>query len=315
MKKRLLAFAALALLAASLMLTIVPAADDGGFDYEGELDLEEGTPVAEETDIDPNRKEVSRNVFYDEGLRAYVYRVGSAEIGVNVPDGAVVQQKVKLTVPDGLPVTVTRDGQDVTQELANGFSEQGKYAVIFAPGEKDETALSFTIVNELTGTISSYRLPAGFQLLSLTYNGQAENVNTRVIDFEKEGKYTVEYCCVATGMRYMLNLTIDHTPPTLKLEAVKNGYASGPVDISDLEKGVAVSVYRNDEQIRYEEKLTVSGRYRIVLEDKAGNRNTYTFVIRVYFNFNAIVFFVLIAAFIGVLVAWVLYKRKHFRIC
>lgn len=281
-------------------------------DYEGLLDIVTGEPVFK-ADAEESDRIVVGGGEYDVRLHRYFYPVGSAEVGMTLPNGGVTTQKVALSVPDGLPVQISRSGNPVTVTDNNyEFTEVGAYVVTF--GADNDEELVFTVVGEVTGMLYDYTLPAGFTLTSLTVNAQEMPVNTNLIDMSEEGRYSISYRCVNTGVTHDLNVTVDHTPPTLALEAVKDGFASGPVDISDLEKGAAISIFLNGDSLKYAQTLTQSGTYRIIIADKAGNKTTYNFVIRVYNNASSYVFFVILIGMAAALTAYIVLSRRKLRV-
>lgn len=309
------------LLVLTLLTLLLPAAvwagaaDPDDDDYEGELDIETNKPIASGPSVDDrDRVFVATGVIYDRNQRMYCYELGTAEVGMSHPDGVITTQKVTISAPDGMPVHVWRDGEEQTAPTEKGYTKPGAYKVEFGTNTAESLSLTFTIVSELTGAVTEYRLPSGFELTSLTVNAQALDTRTNVVDMTDEGKYEIEYRCVRTGVSYSLNCEVDHTPPKLKLSEVTKGHANGPVDISDLEKGTAITVRLNGEQIDYAPTLTRSGSYEIILQDKAGNRTVYSFVIRVYFNVNAWMFFVILAGLVVAVAVYILYTRKNLRV-
>ena len=309
-KKRWIAYI---LLAAVLLCGVITAAadSDSDDDYEGELDIETGKPKTDGSDSEKTRVTIQDGSVWDNEVRQYFYQIGTAEVGMSVPSGAVTMGEVKLTVPTGMTPRVYNNGKEVGDVDLTSIKDIGSYVIDF--GEDIRTTLSFTIVGPET-TLTEYRLPSGFVLDTVTINAQKVDVRTNLVDMSKEGNYSVQYHCDRTDVAYALNVKIDHTAPTLKLEAVKDGYADGPVDISDVEKGARISVYHNGDLIDYEEELTKSGNYRIVLQDKAGNRNEYKFRINVYFNGSSVMFIVLVAAVLIGVGVYIFLSRKKLRV-
>ena len=134
------------------------------------------------------------------------------------------------------------------------------------------------------------------------------------VSMSEDGKYRVQYECARNGMSYTLQTVIDHTPPKLALENVVNGLAKGPVDISDLEEDCKIAITLNGGSMSYRKELTMSGDYRILLRDEAGNLTNYEFSILVYFDANSWIFFGLVLLVIAGVGAYLYIERKRMRV-
>lgn len=280
-------------------------------DYEGELDPRTEEPVAEMDEEDIKRASVGSGAYYNSEMRSFIYTVNGLEVSMNVPSGIVTTSAVSITLPKNLKASLYRNGLAVEKPDFTQIDMVGKYVVLFE-GESAVT-LEFTIVGSVTGIIGGYTVPEGFYITSASFNGEELNSVYNYVDMGKEGDYEIRYRSADVDVSYTLAVTIDHTAPELKLEAVVNGVAAGPVDISDLEEGCKVTITHNGQKMNYQQELTKSGKYEIDLEDKAGNTNSYKFKIRVYFNFNSIIFFIIVVLVIAALGAYIVISRRKLR--
>lgn len=319
------------LLAALLVLPVLTAVllpafaeeetEDPTIGYSGEIDPKTGKPVTDDREIDTEitatRIEVISGVYYDRDTSMYYYTVGSSEVGISIPAGSVTvdSSKVSLDVPSGMNARLFRDGdEDSTQDLKD-IRKRGAYRVFFdSTGEEGITELDFTIVGEITGALTEFAAPNGFNITKATLNGQDVAHTTGRVEMTEDGKYDVEYVCVRTGIRHRLQVELDHVPPTLKLEAVKDGEAVGPVDLSDLEPGVNLVITLNNKKIDTTKELTRSGKYKLVLTDPAGNITVYEFSVHVYFNASGVMFLLIFAAVLLLAGAYMYWSRKRLRI-
>lgn len=307
MKKALVSFLCVIM---ALCFAVLPAAAVN-VDYEGELDPRTEEPVNAMSEEDIKRASVGSGALYDSETRCYIYSVNGLEVSMNVPSGIITTSAVAVVLPKTLKAVLYRNGVVCEKPDYSNINTVGKYVLVFDT-DKAQT-LEFTIVGDVTGIISGYTMPDGFYVTSASFNGETINAIYNYIDMTKEGAYDIRYRSADNDVSYSLAVTIDHTPPELKLEAVKDGYAEGPVDISDLEDGCAISIIHNDKAINYQQTLSKSGKYEINLEDKAGNTNSYKFRIRVYFNFNSVVFFIIVIAVIAALGVYILVSRRKLR--
>ena len=311
--RRFLSFA----LVLVLFLALAASSFAADMDYEGYLDIISGDPdqgmTGEKKQNDTAKPPVGDGSVYDAQNKLYLYTFAQNTVAVNFPSGIVTTYPVSITVPDGLGVEVYRDGNAVTDETPDSLTKPGAYAVFFGGDSRD--SLTFTIVGSVTGALQGYRIPTGFYVAEASRDGEAIEASAYV-DMTLEGKYEIVIRSKNVNSAHSLSVTVDHTAPTLKLEAVENGFAKGPVDISDAEDeyGNSVSITLDGTKQSYTKTLTKSGDYKVAISDRAGNRTVYSFTIGIYFNFSAVLFIIFIILFILGLMLYLARKRKKLRI-
>lgn len=304
-----------------LLLTLPALAEYDPFSYNGPLDSFSGLPqgytddAAEESSGSNTLVNVSSDVYYDTKAALYQYMVNSTggAIRCSVMDGMVTTGSVEIYLPQSVEAELYLDGDPVEGDISE-VSEPGSYTLNRISSGNRDRVLSFTIVNSVTGTLNSYRLPTGFCVDSVVLDNVEQTADPYSVDLYEEGSYKISYHCMKTNVAYSLRLQIDRTPPTLALEAVTDGVANGPVDISDLERGASIRITLDGQDISASETLTQSGQYRISVFDDAGNRSEYSFRIKVYFNMNSIAFLGLIAAIAVGVVLFMKRTRKKMRV-
>lgn len=261
---------------------------------------------------------VSAGQYYDLEKRAFAVDLSvvlPAMLYSSVCDGMVTTDTVSITIPSGTNAILYRNGTQIEAPDFSRIEEPGSYVVsISGSSARSIEPLTFTIVPKLTGKLDFVTMPQGFVITSVTKDGTAVNYLPMEADLAEEGEYSIHYICEATGLPYHLDLTIDHTPPELKLEAVQDGVAKGPVDISDIEEDARISITLNGVQIDYSETLKTSGVYSIYLEDAAGNSNHYDFTIMIYLNLSAYIFIFVFVLVIAALVTYLVISRKKLRV-
>lgn len=315
MKKLLYAVCAIFFAAALTAAVSATSYSDVDMDYSGVLGSYYETDSAQKTE-QTSRIAITPTVSYSPKEKLYYYSVAdiAAPFRSNVMDGMITNEKVTVAVPDGIAYELFRDGELCEDDLT-GLTTPGTYVLrVKSNAGISEAVFSFTLVGSASGAVSGYRMPEGFSISRFTFNEKNDSFNDGYADFSEDGDYTVEYRCAAANVVYSLNLTVDHTAPELKLEALSNGKAWGPVDISDVEPGGSVAVYRNGEAEPYTPQLTKSGQYEIVVSDAAGNKTSYAFTIMIYFNSGSLVFFIAIAAIVAGVAVYVIIAGKKLRI-
>ena len=270
--------------------------------------------MAEQTDMPLL---ISGNTYYDSGEMSFLYYVNAAApqaVYSNVADGMITEKTVTLKTEVGVPLEVYVDGQRLSSISEGVFKTPGEYVVRYMGGTAPERLFSFTIVPKLCNNVTSYALPAGFEFVEATLNGEPVSFDKNYIKLTEEGQYIIHYRCIKTNIPYQLQLNTDYTGPQLALAAVKNGQARGPVDISDAKNAAHVTIYHDGELISWEDVLTQSGEYHIELADEAGNKTTYSFTILIYFDGNSWLFFALVACSCVGVIIYLVYSRKHLRV-
>ena len=299
----------------TLCLTFVSAFFVWAEDNESEAADGDVSEDVTEEEVEKETVTVSGEIYYNRTTGMFYFPVSDSQeyVSANIMDGMVTASKVILNIPSDLYISVYRNGKEYTYD-GTSVSTAGSYSVNCTKSGTVVQICSFTIVGSVTGKLEGYRMPSNFAVKSVAIDGVAVDFDRTYVDFTEEGNYSVEYCCVPTGEIYTLNIGIDHTAPTLKLEAVKNGSASGPVDISDVEKGAKLVVKRNGKTVNESGTLTKSGNYILILTDAAGNSTQYQFTIQVYFNTNSIIIFIIIILGIGALLFYIYKSRTGLKV-
>ena len=280
-------------------------------EYDGEVSAEEGENESgnEKT---KTRVDIGDGTLFDTKTGRYIYKIGETEVSINYPRDAIVTSDVQFTVSGGTAYSVYLDGKEITKPSGNSVSEPGGYVIVVS--NNDEEAIRFTIAGKKTGKLYSYKVPENFEIVSASLDGKDIKPSNNSVDMDKEGEYVINYRCIKTEENYNVDIIVDHTAPTLALKEVVDGHASGPVDISDLERGAKIKVYVDGTLINAKDKLEQSGLYNILIEDEAGNQNDYSFRIDIYFNFDAIAFIVIIVLLLIALTVYLVLSRKKLRI-
>lgn len=288
---------------------------DVDMSYSGVLGSYYEAESAETGEKNP-RIQITPDISYSGSEKLYYYRVSdiATPFTSNVMDGMITSGAVDITSPVGIDCELYRDGV-LCDGAMTGIRTPGAYVLrVKSNSGVSLPVLAFTVVGASAGFVSGYTMPEGFSVTGVVYNGESVSYRESFADLSADGDYKVEYRCGATGAAYSLTLTVDHTPPELKLEALKDGKAWGPVDISDVEPGGSVAVYRNGEEEKYTSVLTKSGQYELVVSDAAGNKTSYAFTIMIYFNSGTLVFCIAVAAIIAGVAVYVLIARKKLRV-
>jgi len=286
--------------------------------YTGPIDIITGEPVNSSGEApDQQLVSIAAGVTYDRKQDRYIYAVEDANILCSVADGMVVTGSVTLSKDGEMNLAVFKDGENMS-DIPSEIEDPGNYVVVVKAENTETQLLSFQIVNSITGKLTKYLLPNGFQVRSVYYNGENISHPEGAVDFANEGKYEVRYYCTANSQEYKLEVEIDHTPPAVSFLGLdEDNEARGPVTIVGIEKTDTVSItYEEEERVTLDEDNQVSetGSYHAVVTDQAGNFVEKDFRILLYLNFNAAMFIIaIILVIIGLAVALIV-ARKRLRV-
>lgn len=305
-----------------LALSMSVSAADVDMDYEGEIDIITGRPAvsenAENSVSSQQTVAVSDTVTYDRKSHLFSYALPntSGVVQSNVADGMITTSPVNLIIPNGVSVSLYRNGEVQDDTDPENIVTPGGYAVVVTQQDFQQQILSFTIVSELTNSISLFQMPSGFQLTRLDIDGMAQTVNGQTsVDMTEDGKYRIAYRCIATGIDYNLNVEVDHTPPAVILDGVVNGYAQGPVTISGFSKEDKVEVTSGGEKVTLiNYTLKSPGTYHISVKDKAGNTLEQDFEIQFYLNSQGLIFTLLTVAVAVAVFLYMYISKKRLKV-
>ncbi len=314
------------ILAAMLLIPVL--AVSGGvqmqmdMDYTGAVDQNTGAPLESDTD-DPEVGAAYVNLpdggIYNRQEHTFVYSApgSSFTIRSSVAGDMITTEAVSIKVDEGLNTALYLNSREVTDANLDNITAPGSYTVVAKGSENDQQLMAFTIVSKITGDIDRYKLPSGFTVSSIVYEGEEADVSDKhEVDLSGEGRYQIRYRCIPTGIEYMLDVEMDHTAPEFTLSGVENGMARGPVTLEGVEKDDTVAVTFNGE----EANLPLGGvfknvgRYKITVTDKAGNNREESFTIRMYLNYQSIIFFILAVGIIAGTVTFMVLTRNNMRI-
>ena len=286
-------------------------------DYTGPVDIITGNPVHSDG-TGNNYINISENVQFNTEDREYVYYLsGNTTISSNVADGMVVTDAVTLTRSGDMNASIYKDGKALS-EIPSKVTEPGNYVVVTFDNNNEKQLFSFRIVNEITGKINYYVLPAGFTARNVTYEDKPIAHGYGTIDLMNEGHYIINYVCTVTNTEYKLDVTIDHTPPEITFEGLdEENNAKGPVTISGMSKDDTISILFNDEEavsLDSDNQVSETGYYHVVITDPAGNSVEKDFRILLYLNVSATLFIIAFSlVIVGVIVALYI-ARKRLRV-
>ncbi|SDB50648.1 hypothetical protein SAMN02910298_02573 [Pseudobutyrivibrio sp. YE44] len=289
-------------------------------DYEGTVNPYNGAPVQQESQASnvPAVK-LPDGSTYDRTAHTFSYTVAGYEgiITSTVANGMVVTDPVAVTIPSDMDAKLYRNGEVVSKPDYGNIKDIGSYSIVVTGVDTKKQALSFDIVGKKTGMLTSYILPEGFVIQSISIDDVKQGLNySRTIDFSKEGRYDVSYRCSASEINYSLKVEIDHTPPEVEFKGVKNGKADGPVTIEGLQAGDTVNIRFNDEDVTAPAngKLRSVGKYEVTVSDDAGNTVTKGFTIRMYLNMQGGIFVALALSVVVAAGVYMYVSRKRLRV-
>ena len=315
--KQALAVAALCLI---LSLPFRAAATD--FYYSGELNPATGAPLVSDSyqSAQSAQIELSDSMYYDPAANMFVYPVGNgvSEVLSNAADGMILTEPVALRVDSDVSLTVYRNGEALQSSTYMTMAEAGQYSVTVHTGGGMENLFGFTIVGSRTNLAGGYAMPDGFYIADATVNGEEADYDRTYIGMEEEGLYHIEYISPAADLRFVLETTVDRTPPEIVLNGVldQKGRFHSVVQVEGLMDGDTVSLTRDGEKANfpYDGRITDTGVYTLQAYDSVGNSVAKQFTILLYFDLNSLAFIGLACLSVVSVILYVQFKRRRLKI-
>lgn len=202
--------------------------------------------------------------------------INGTELVTNVLDGETVSFIPKLSIPDDVVCTMTRDGKVFSIPASGLITEDGAYKIDFScfdkTGKMEKRYFSFNLFINPTNRLGIYQPPKGFELKSVEHNGESVSFDNKSFTvLNGDGEFKLEYS--SGSLSRSVRLVRDTTPPVL--------YFNGTTDIVFREKIIVTSdtectyrVTKNGQIIGDKTELIGAGIYRITATDKAGNLTT-----------------------------------------
>lgn len=297
--------------------TIIYAAEpDYSQEITPEMELEGTTGITDSPEENAtSRVSVADGIIYDNSQLLYGYNssTGSGYVYANVLDGMITQNGVQISADDGVSYTLYRDSEPYTPQ-EDTITEPGSYTVTCGQKGSEQKLLSFTVIGDRINEPVSYAMPTGCIVTEETLDGEDAMTDNRSVDLSEEGHYVISYRCVRNNVEYQLDMTVDHTPPTITADGVKNGKARGPVTLKNMEAGSTLVILKDGQQITKRAILTQPGAYTVKVTDEAGNSNAYSFYILFYLNAGGISFGLILVAVIAALGIYLYVSRRRLRI-
>lgn len=287
------------------------------YDYSGLLDYATGLPVGSGSPLtgDTGLVYLADGMSYDAARGRYVYPLGDGSFTCTAADGMVVTQPVSIEAGD-TAISVFRDGTEVAAEEYQSLATPGEYAVYAGAGESGRRVMTFTVVGRRTNLIYGYSVPEGFFIRDATWNGEETGFDRYFVSMEGEGDYVIEYRCPTANLTYILEVTIDRTPPELRVEGKlgDDGRIHSTVTFSAVGEGGTLGILKDGEPYRASTNtLTEPGEYSLTITDEAGNSMTYEFEIMLYLDSNSVLFILLVVGAVAAVIGLAIWKRKNFR--
>jgi len=325
--KKIIAICTVLALCVSISSTVVFASavtenePEDIYHNEEEIDDKTGDVKTEEDNTQKGYQasvSMGEDTVYDavkELFKYYYSDLNTDVIVSNVANGMYTNSSVQLEIGSSLNATLYRNGVTAKNIDMKNITKPGNYVLrIYSQNNEDLGSFSFRITDQYTNT-SRYKIPEGFSITEAICNGMSQYGSTDTVLMEDEGFYSITIENDYTKLQYHYEATVDHTAPSLKLEAVNEQLtAKSAVDISDVEEGATLLVYWNDELIDTPQQLTTPGRYQLVLTDAAGNITTYQFVLYMYFTFTSTMIILFVAAVVIALVVYIIVNKKRTRV-
>lgn len=281
------------------------------------LDPEEGEAVLPDEE---GRIQLSDSMYYDTNSRDFVYPLSDSgqSVHASVANGMIVRGPVDVS---GGLLLAYRNGEPYDGSLS-GLTEPGEYVIMSQLGSQTLRLFSFTLTAPTSSIIYAYNMPSGMFVTNAFRDEEEIPFERYSVPMQEDGQYHIEYECVATGVGYSLDVTVDRTPPELSFSGSidERNRVHSALSISGIEAGSTLQVTLDGVPLQVDvspdgtAQLPDSGQYVINVFDAAGNRSEYVYTVLIYLNAASLFFFILLALCAAAVIVYVFVKRKKLRI-
>ena len=234
----------------------------------------------------------------------------TVDFAINVNDNGL-SNSVIANANENVTVKLTKNGEEIEYILVSAITEPADYVLEVIDKLGNYEKISFTIV-EPTVKALIHNFDDVKDFVGVTVNGEDKRLNYGTLELTEDGTYEVGV--IVKGNTYLFKITIDSTPPTLKLKGVHNkGECKNPVTIGEPDENATVTVFKEEKEISYTlgNQIIEPGKYTVMVVDEVGNVTEYSFTIRERFN-GGIIALIVIAPIVvlGTVVAVIIIKKK-----
>lgn len=259
---------------------------------------------------------VGRLELEAESGKLYHEFLGGVSMESSVLDGETVSSAVKLTVPDEISVSATRDGESYTFPSNGIVDEDGRYRLVLTCTDKnggiERRTMEFRICSESTNSLGIFQPPYNAELVSATLDGEEMELPGNFVNCERDGRY--EFTYDYGKLRRSVAINVDTCAPVLKF--------NGTDDITFMEQVTVTSdtpctytIYKNGQPTDNSPALTGTGVFRIYAEDAAGNKSSYRVEIKAVSAVNPMNFVVIGALLaVGGAIYFVWNKKRRIKV-
>lgn len=240
--------------------------------------------------------------------------INGTELVTNVLDGETVGFMPKLTIPESVICSVTRDGQAFAMPSSGLITEDGAYNVEFScydgSGSLEKRSFSFSLFIEPTNRLGIYQPPYGYEITGVMHDGAAVPALSRKYTLlDGEGEYSLEYTNGAVTR--LVRLSRDTTPPVLYFNGTSDIVFSEKVTVAT-DTECVLRVTKNGQTLGNTRELLGAGIYRITATDAAGNVTSARVEIKAVSAINPLDIIVIIAVLIvAALVFFFIQKNRR----
>ncbi len=248
---------------------------------------------------------------YDSG-ELYHEFIGGVRAVSSILDGETASSAVKLTIPDEITVSATRDGENYTFPSNGIIDQDGRYRLVMTCTDKngalERRTMEFRICGGPTNSLGIFQPPYNAQLVSATLDGRELELSGNFVNCERDGRY--EFTYDYGKLRRSTAVNVDTRAPVLKF--------NGTDDISFMEQVTVTSdapctytIYKNGQPTDNSPVLTGTGVFRIYAEDSAGNKSNYRVEIKALSAVNPMNFVIIGALLAAGGVMYFVWNKKR----
>lgn len=292
---------------------------NGTTNKDVKIEIEEGNKIT----INFNSKKIENNklinTLTEDGTYQFIITdiAGNKSIGTFKIDktvnfysnlkleNAITTDDILVSLKEDGSIKAFLDNKEIKQQ--DTYSKDGVYKFILKDSNDNEIILNYIKVKTLS-TGYDLKLFKNQEIVFSELNNEPINKNDLLLN--RSGNYLFKIKDTKENKIYRLALSVDNEKPTIEIKNQKGVYEFSHPNKKDL----TYKLFKDGKEIKFQNQISKSGNYKLVIKDKLGNENTYNFKIKYKISTASIIFISVIIILIISAIIFMIHKRRKMKV-